>query len=160
MKPVDASEIFRNLSGEWLLERDIPGMARMAGTACFAPEGNDILNYREAGRLTLGDGSRFEAHRRYVYRLEEGQIAVYFADGGRDRELFHVLDFAARQAAGQPVIANGQHNCSADQYRIRHNFIARDSFEQEIAVQGPRKRYQSFTRFKRHLPLAESTKSA
>ena len=75
------------LAGDWILARriaaltpDTADLGSASGSARFTPsEGG--LEYVEEGEMVLGSAPPSRFSRRYRYALEEGRIAIRFADG-------------------------------------------------------------------------------
>lgn len=128
--------------GAWEVERDIADAragesGRFVGVARFAPEAGG-LRYREAGRLTLGDGPGFEATREYLWRDgADGAIDVWFGDG----RFFHSF------RPGDPSPA-ATHDCPPDVYEARYDFAGWPCWQVEWRVSGPRKDYAMVSRFR------------
>lgn len=101
------------------------------GTALFtpAPEG---LRYHEDGTLTLGQGVPLRATRDYLWRLDEGRIAVDHGDG----RAFHSFD------PGCPV---AEHLCGRDLYRVEYDFDRWPLWRVIWVVTGPVKDYRMIT---------------
>ncbi|KAE8356668.1 hypothetical protein BDV28DRAFT_126709 [Aspergillus coremiiformis] len=149
------------------------------GTATFTPlspstpnQPRDIL-YHEEGEMppppnphthTVGIGLRFT--KKYIWRLHDGQISVWFAKVGTDSEpdyLFHEFEFREREqtpeagfveAPDPPSVrsgadtvvyrARGNHLCINDMYRTAYAFRVADcgevvSWASRHVVRGPRK---------------------
>ena len=125
--------------GFWRLERVIvPAQgpaARFTGQARFTPEGA-ALRYHEEGELTLPGAAPMRAERRYLWRAEGEEIAVFFDDG----RPFHRFSPAAPAA---------HHWCDPDDYRVRYDFAAWPLWHAEWRVQGPRKDYTMRSEYRR-----------
>lgn len=131
------SELF---AGDWRLTRRIDDArgqqsGSFEGTARFEPDGLG-LRYRESGTLTLDAGGEFAATRRYLWRLADGRVQVFFDDG----RPFH--DFAADGVGSD-------HPCGADLYRVRYDFSQWPEWQATWTVRGPNKEYVSQSRYRR-----------
>lgn len=125
--------------GEWRLSRriqsEIAGQSgRFEGRAWFTPDDAGLL-YREAGTLTVG-AHEMEAERRYLWRVVEGDIAVFFEDG----KPFH--QFAPQQVAAS-------HFCDPDTYNVTYDFANWPKWSSTWRVTGPRKDYVMTSEFTR-----------
>ena len=125
--------------GFWRLERVIvPAQgpaARFTGQARFTPEGA-ALRYHEEGELTLPGAAPMRAERRYLWRAEGEEIAVFFDDG----RPFHRFSPAAPAA---------HHWCDPDDYRVSYDFAAWPAWSAEWRVKGPRKDYTMRSEYRR-----------
>lgn len=125
--------VLHDFEGLWRLERRISDAlgpdALFTGTARFTPDGQGLMLH-EAGQLQLAGQGGFQAERRYLWRQEGGEIAVFFADG-RD---FHRFDPAQGKAAAD-------HWCDPDTYKVQYDFAAWPTWCAEWRVTGPRKDY-------------------
>ncbi|WP_372001373.1 DUF6314 family protein [Tistrella mobilis] len=149
----DVAAAFAGLSGVWRLSRDIPGQGRMSGEAVFTPGADStVWRYRETGVLDLPDGRRLDVFRAYTWRLlDDGRIAIDFADGATSGARFVTLDFAADEAGG--LQAADSHLCGADLYQAIIRLDLPQAFSTDIRVRGPRKDYRAITTCRRpHLP--------
>lgn len=93
--------------------------------------------FSETGNVSYGTFS-LKAARRYLLRSQENDLAIAFADG----RPFIRLDGRASQAV--------RHLCGDDDYRGRFFFRSTDTWVEEWRVAGPRKRYVSLARYRRH----------
>ncbi len=132
-----AHNLFFTLSGHWQVERTITPGGIFTGTAVFQKTDDGDLLYREQGALTLESGEVLEPFKAYLYRLEEGQVHVYFADGETSGALFHVLDFMS------DTQAQAEHLCGQDMYKTTYDFELPDRFTITHIVHGPEKEYVS-----------------
>ncbi len=134
---MDSKSIFEMLEGQWLLTREINPHGTFEGTASFAKIDDITLQYEEQGELTLNnDITLSDVSKRYLYKLEEGGIAVYFDDGVTKGELFHRLEF------DKNGIATATHKCSPDFYKTKIILNFPNSFEMSCDVSGSNKKYQ------------------
>lgn len=143
-----AGAVFRSLLGEWVLERDLvsrlPGhpSGRFVGTARFLlregtadgrePPGEEEdlgleYLYVEDGEFrAAGDGMRFRATRRYVYRYDErrDRLSAWFVrtdDPLRADYLFHEVDFVgpgSPAAIDEPVVPGEPGAGAGDQAKV------------------------------------------
>ncbi|WP_212525814.1 DUF6314 family protein [Actibacterium sp. MT2.3-13A] len=123
-----------DFEGRWRLEREIDDAkagqrARFSGTATFTREAAGGLLCDEAGTLILPGQPPLAAARRYLWRAEGGDIAVFFHDG----RPFHLIAPGARPEAG--------HDCPPDLYQVRYDFRRWPEWRAEWRVSGRRKDY-------------------
>ena len=142
---IDSVGLFRGLAGRWRQVRTLSPGGSYAGEAVLAPIDDTRLQYEERGILTLADGQRLAASRRYVFALEGGQIGVYFDE--QPQRLFHRLDFA--YAGAGTARAGADHHCGLDGYRSTYAIQSNDAFSVTHRVSGPRKCYAMTTDFSR-----------
>jgi len=121
-----------SFAGEWLISRKITDDkgpdASFTGVACFnAHDGG--LQLEETGQMHLG-GQSFNATRRYIWRAQGAEIAVYFDDG----RFFHRFQPGATVAAA--------HWCHPDDYRVIYDFDRWPEWRSTWRVTGPRKAYR------------------
>lgn len=123
----------QEFEGIWRLDRQITDArgpdAVFSGTAQFTQDGAGLILHEE-GRLSLTGQGTFQAERRYLWRQDGAEIAVFFADG-RD---FHRFD-PTRGAA------HADHWCDPDTYKVRYDFTRWPTWQVEWQVTGPRKDY-------------------
>ncbi|UWQ97534.1 trigger factor [Rhodobacteraceae bacterium M385] len=118
------------LKGRWQLSRvitdyraDLTG--RFEGEAAWRPiEGG--LEQVEQGVLRYGAAAPMQATRRYLWRSQGAELAVFFDDG----RPFHTVPEEGKEAL---------HDCPPDTYRVRYSFKGRDAFSTLWRVTGPRK---------------------
>ena len=136
------------LTGRWAIARIIEGEgARAVGVASLRPDGPRVLAYRETCELTLSDGRVFAAYRNYRYRFDGDSTEVHFDDGPDQGRLFVRLAFGP--SPGRQAEAFDIHHCGDDIYRVLFRLNLPSSFETEIAVSGPRKKYRAVSRYER-----------
>ena len=114
--------------GHWQIDRMIEDRragqtGRFTGTGLFRPDAGGLI-YEERGRLTLG-AARFEAERRYFWRVGDGGIDVCFEDG----RFFHRI--------GPKAV----HWCDPDDYHVTYDFGDWPRWQAAWQVTGPRKDY-------------------
>jgi hypothetical protein len=132
---------FADFAGDWRLARDITApdgtpQGRFDGVARFVPVAGGYA-YAEEGTLVLPGAAPMRAERRYRWRAEGGRIAVCFADG----RAFHALDPGA--------VAEAEHWCDPDTYRVAYDFTLWPLWTATWRVTGPRKDYISVTTYRR-----------
>ena len=142
---IDSVGLFRGLAGRWRQARTLSPGGTYNGEAVLAPIDATRLHYEEQGVLTLADGQRLAASRRYVFALEGGQIGVYFDE--QPQRLFHRLDFA--YAGAGTARAAADHHCGLDGYRSTYAIQSNDAFSVTHRVSGPPKCYAMTTDFSR-----------
>ncbi|WP_341861837.1 DUF6314 family protein [Gymnodinialimonas sp. 57CJ19] len=118
------------LKGRWRLSRVITDYradmtGRFEGEAMWRPF-DDGLEQVEEGTLRYGAAAPMQATRRYLWRSEGADLAVFFDDG----RPFHTVPKAAEEAL---------HDCPPDTYRVRYTFADKDQFSTLWRVTGPRK---------------------
>ena len=139
-------EIFNHLQGDWALHRVIKPGGVMQGRAVFNKAGENTYDYQERGQLIVdGNTPALESTRQYTYRLIDGDIQVYYADGPDKGDLFHALSFSGEDKA------NAEHLCVNDLYVSEYDFRLPHNFQITHRVTGPKKDYVSVTDFKRSL---------
>lgn len=128
-----------DFEGRWAVARTIHDNASgerssFSGLAVLTPEPGGLL-YRETGTLRTPAGE-FAAERRYRW-LPAGAdgIAVTFEDG----RPFHLIGPGERPEA--------EHDCPPDIYRVAYDFSRWPAWEAIWRVSGPRKDYDSRTRY-------------
>jgi hypothetical protein len=125
------------LEGRWRVLRAIRhadgARARFRGTAEWSPHGPG-LRCEERGRLTQG-GAAMEARRVTLWAVEEGRLALRFADG----RFFCTVEEAWTR-----------HDCAPDTYLVRHGFARWPIWSVRWRVSGPRKDWRALTL---HAPL-------
>ena len=126
------------------MERQIDPHGRFDGTASFSKIDDVTLLYEEIGTLSLEAGEVLDdVSKRYLYKLEEDALAVYFDDGPNKGNLFHCLNF------NDEGIAQVEHFCDPDQYNSTYTIASDKEFMIEHIVNGPRKDYKIFSKYKR-----------
>jgi hypothetical protein len=139
-----AARVFALLEGSWTIERAIEPGGQYVGIAEFIQVSPDILEYYEKGRLSLANGKRLDAEKRYTYLLQDGTIEVRFADGMNDGQHFVFIEFPTFQEQPWPIeSAEDTHICRLDTYKAVFRFESPDSFSTTYNVCGPRKGYVS-----------------
>ncbi len=129
-----------DFQGQWRLSRVIQD-AKAAqtlhaeGTAEWAPD-EEGLCYREAVTLHIPGQPAIRGTRKYLWRTDQGQIAVHFEDG----RYFH------RLALGQKRI-NDHHDCPPDKYHASYDFSQWPQWSVRWVVSGPDKSYEMHTRY-------------
>ena len=136
--------VFDALAGAWALARTIEGQATMTGSAVFTEIAQDMLKYREEGRIRLADGKEFDGHREYLFERAPGGFVVHFAE--TPPRLFHAIGI---ERDGAALAGSAVHLCTPDTYDSSYRFLPDGSFEIRHTVRGPRKDYLSATVFTR-----------
>jgi len=108
------------------------------GTAVLQPEAVDVLRYAENGEMRFGNGPVMTATRAYLWRFEQGQVVVNFADGS---DFHRFVPYGAS--------AGTDHPCGEDFYQVRYDFTCWPDWTAEWTVSGPRKDYTSVSRYTR-----------
>ncbi|MGS4915035.1 MULTISPECIES: DUF6314 family protein [Mameliella] len=120
--------------GDWQVSRQIRqddgARGRFEGTARWQADGTGAI-YCERGQVWLGGQGPFVAERSYRW---DADLTVYFEDG----RLFHQVP-----AQGGAVA----HWCPPDQYDGHYDFSDWPRWSLRWRVSGPRKAYQSLTRY-------------
>ncbi|MCV3271179.1 DUF6314 family protein [Roseobacter sinensis] len=126
-----------DFEGAWELTREIRhdagAQAVFAGEAIWIPDEAGLL-YRETGTLTVPGGAPMQAERRYLWRAG---LRVYFEDG----RFFHQVPATGGTA---------EHWCDPDAYTVCYDFSDWPAFSTVWRVEGPRKRYEMSSRYRRH----------
>jgi len=140
-------DIFLALEGTWLLDRTIPGHAKLQGVATFKRVDDCSLKYEETGDLELLGGKKLSATRSYVYRLAEPFIEIEFSGRQYDSgtPLFAKLELD-NSCEGKSTIPY-KHYCGKDVYELIFRFEMPRSFSSEISVFGPKKDYVTYSRY-------------
>ena len=135
-RAMPGARLWSDFVGSWELVRDITHAdatrARFSGTAVFRPVETG-LDYTEAGLLKVGNAAPMTASQRYHW---DRDLTVWFDDG----RLFHHVP-----AFGGAV----EHWCDPDTYVGNYDFSDWPAFSIRWDVRGPRKAYQSVSRFVR-----------
>jgi hypothetical protein len=146
------------LAGRWAIARVIEGEgARAVGVASLSPDADGALAYRETCQLTLSDGRVVQTYRNYRYRFVGEWIEIHFDDGPDQGRLFVRLAFGP--SPGTRAAASDIHHCGDDIYRVLFRLDLPSSFQTEIAVSGPRKKYCAVSRYER-IAAGEKARSA
>ncbi|MCR9255571.1 MAG: DUF6314 family protein [Alphaproteobacteria bacterium] len=139
-----AGALLQGLAGDWILVRriaalsDTPDLGSASGSARFTPsEGG--LDYLEEGEMVLGDSPPSRFARRYRYAVEEGRIAIRFADGPDIGKLFVPLAF--QPSAGGAVGAEAVHLCDPDRYEVAMTLLP-GLVSMAVTVTGPAKAHR------------------
>ncbi len=128
--------------GQWTLQRMIRDHLNgqhgtLEGQVAFTTIGDANLMYHEAGTLTLENGARLEATRRYLWEFQRDTVVVTFDDG----RPFHQF-VPAGHAEGS------DHPCGEDFYTVRYDFTAWPQWKAVWTVKGPRKDYVSTSTYR------------
>ncbi|KAN0024134.1 hypothetical protein ACTFIV_008532 [Dictyostelium citrinum] len=112
----------------------------VTGTASFEQLDNEFsYRYQEEGILKQPDNTTFNISQRYIYRLKDDMISVYFDE--RPERLFHTLNF------DNSSLAKGHHLCGNDTYDAVYQLISPKEFKLTYSVLGPKKNYKITTTF-------------
>jgi hypothetical protein len=141
-----ATGLLRWLEGAWTLRRSIDNGGSMIGTALFTGRGG-CYEYTERGELTLANGCRLDAERRYLFDEAIDGFTVWFLEA--PPRLFHRI---ALCRTGPALIGGGLHLCGDDRYDSRYAFHADGWFSVRHTVAGPHKDYAIETRYERGSP--------
>ncbi len=122
--------VLADLEGRWTLEREIEdrraGLAgRFVGEAEWCADAAGLVQ-RESGVLSYGSAAPMQATRRYLWRAQGADLAVFFDDG----RAFHSVPESGEEAL---------HDCPPDTYRVRYSFDLPQRFSTIWHVTGPRK---------------------
>ncbi|SDV49158.1 DUF6314 family protein [Chitinasiproducens palmae] len=142
-----ATAVFACLEGGWRLDRAIRPQGRFVGEAAFTRRAPGVFDYVERGVLHLPNGAELAANRAYRYELADPYIDIVFADGPSTGQRFVRLAWRADVAAWR---ATELHLCAADRYDVTLHIDEREAFTVDVAVRGPRKAYNTSTRFSRN----------
>lgn len=169
-----AAAAFRGMQGTWTLRRKVssrlPSMPNglFEGTARFHPRNptDDMYSaeylYVEDGTLTMDNGLKFPATRRYAYRYQESndRITAWFVDGDglSVGDFFNKLEFYQPSDVEHGWLAKGHHWCSPDTYKSSCEFRFRgaslETFGITYDVSGPKKDYSHESWYSRPIPGA------
>ena len=125
--------------GRWSLARTIResgGVATLEGEVNLSQKEGGML-YREAGVLTLANGSSLEARQSYLWEIVGSNIEVLFSDG----RAFHSFE--------PGVTRDVHHDCAPDLYQGCYDWSAWPQWRLTWQVTGPRKSYHSESIFTR-----------
>lgn len=138
------NRIFKTLLDTWELSRSIEPHGSFLGHAVFFQVDDRTLSYQEMGEMTLSEGHVLDdVQKRYIYKLEDDAIAVYFDDGPDKGKLFHRLKF------DENGFAEAHHDCPPDTYHTKMQIKSAEEFEIEHVVKGPRKDYKISSHYKK-----------
>jgi hypothetical protein len=137
----EPADVARGLAGAWTLDRQIAGLASMAGTATFDwAKDSQRISYHEQGLLRLESGESFRAERRYVFLPTQLGFDVFFWE--TPEALFHSIQLSPSHGA---LSGDGEHHCGGDLYLSRYEFRSNGDVSIVHRVAGPRKNYVSKT---------------
>ncbi|KAM9970246.1 hypothetical protein ACTFIR_002094 [Dictyostelium discoideum] len=113
----------------------------VSGIASFKQLDNDQFSYQyqEDGILKQPDNTTFNISQRYIYRLKDDIISVYFDE--KPERLFQTLDF------NNSSLAKGHHLCGDDTYDAIYQLVSPKEFNLIYSVLGPKKNYKITTTF-------------
>ena len=138
-------EAFRYLLGSWKIEREVSGMATMAGTAEVRTLSHGQAEYSERTAVRTSDGTAFYASQSYLVSQTRNGFAMHFAATG---ELFQQVCFTG--CPGDGLQAKAVHLCGEDRYDSEYAFARMGRLVIRHAVNGPRKNYVSVARYRRN----------
>ncbi len=176
-----SSKIFSLIQGTWKISRKIPGTGYLNGYAIFEQNPYDPheLFYSENGIFVFGNGKSLEASKKYIYRLKDEDIYVYFNDKSSssssassssseettvislstnspdlsDYPLFHKLNIDSHAYLPDQRVFQFKalHLCINDRYNVMYEFNLDkpDEFLIVYDVNGPAKNYLSKTIFQK-----------
>lgn len=129
-----------DLIGPWTMARVIEDhraglIGHFDGEATWSPDEAGLIQ-TEVGVLTYGAAAPMQATRRYLWRAQGIDLAVFFDDG----RPFHLVPEEGCEAL---------HDCPPDTYRVRYSFATKDAFSTVWNVTGPRKNATLTTHFTR-----------
>ena len=142
--PTDLRAYF---SGDWLVQRVIPGVTTMHGVCTFTPLGADLFQSEELAYQIQASGP-LEGQSWYVWQfLPDGAVQTYRSNRAGEKQLpFLRLSFSASE---QGPTAHDTHLCDPDSYRACFRIIDDQSFQVTYEVSGPRKGYTSVATYRR-----------
>lgn len=152
MNEVDLKELFNQLRGEWVLERDIQtpqGNAIFKGRCVFTEMDDGRLLCNEIGTLNL-NGNESEANRSYIYAYQDNRIVIFYNDPHRQGDVLHELLF---QSQGDGYVATHCHLCGQDTYDLTFTMLADSRIQMDYVVKGPQKDYAMQSFLTRHVVL-------
>src|SRR5690606_24254370 len=139
-----------SFEGRWQLSRCIEQEgATMLGAATFARTADGGLLYEEAGLLTLRDGQTLRCTRRYRFVARGESLVILFNDGPDAGKPFVELVFA--DTTPGVLIAADKHFCGRDIYAVEYRLQLPASYETDVLVAGPNKRYRAVTQYAKAL---------
>ncbi|KAF2069404.1 hypothetical protein CYY_009278 [Polysphondylium violaceum] len=164
-------KIFQSFAGRWRIQRDIVHRTTTSigtnsgffsssdssnkcmtvnGSATFSPligENNttvqDAYQYSEEGVLRQPDGQSFNVSQKYIYKLKDDIISVYFDE--KPERILHTLEFKDSSLSSQ--VATGHHLCGCDTYDATFHFTSPQEFKIIYTVNGPKKAYTMTTKY-------------
>lgn len=152
MNAVDLKNLFNELRGEWVLERNIQtpeGNAQFKGHCVFTEMDDGRLLCHETGTLNL-NGHESEANRSYIYAYEENRVVIFYNDPHRQGDVLHELFFKPQ---GGSYVAAHCHLCGQDTYDLTFTMRADSRIQMDYVVKGPHKDYAMQTLLTRHAVL-------
>jgi hypothetical protein len=129
--------------GDWQVDRVVPGMAGMRGSARVVLLHGDTALYSERVSIQLQTGERVEGARKYLYCRTDAGLDVLFEDTGR---LYQSLQF---RREGSFLLAEATHDCGMDRYASEYRIHGQDNYTVRHVVRGPRKDYEITTTYRR-----------
>jgi hypothetical protein len=129
--------------GDWQIDRIVPGMARMRGSARVVLLHEEEALYSERVSIEMQAGDRMEGSRKYLYCRTDAGFDVLFEETGR---LYQSLQF---RREGSLLLAEAVHDCGMDRYESEYRIHGQDHFTVRDVVRGPRKDYEMTTTYRR-----------
>lgn len=129
--------------GDWQIDRVVPGMAGMRGSARVVLLHEDAALYSERVSIELQTGERIEGSRKYLFCHTDVGLDVLFEDTGR---LFQTLRF---RREGSLLLAEAAHDCGMDRYESEYKIYGQDAYTTRHIVRGPHKEYEMTTTYRR-----------
>jgi hypothetical protein len=119
-----------DLRGHWRLEREIEDLSagltgQLSGAAVWRDDEAGLI-HEESGLLEFGDAAPMQAERRYLWRQDGDDLAVFFEDG----RPFHRIG---------PGRLRDRHDCPPDIYDVTYAFGETGAFSTTWRIIGPRK---------------------
>jgi hypothetical protein len=154
----DLLKIFRNLQGNWLINRKINDVKKgkiefAEGNAIFHPNLNEkgeisVLNYEERGILKLSEtGKKLKFKRNYIYKYKNEAIEIYLDDGLTKGKLFQKL--LKKGDKSQCKFDGTEHICKLDKHNGEYYFKSMEEFETYFTIESENKKIEIKTSFKK-----------
>jgi len=151
-------KIFKNLEGDWILNRKIYDAVRdkveyATGEATFRSDINlnmdgNILAYEELGILKLSKTKKsLKFKRSYIYKYLNEEIEIYLNDGLTKGTLFQKL--LKREGEDQCSFVGTEHLCRLDRHNGGYYFKNAEEFETYFSIVGENKKIEIETSFKK-----------
>lgn len=141
---VSPGSLFRDLPGQWSIERTFSTGDAFSGVARFLLLGPNRLHMTEKGRMSLTNGTAVEAENNWIWQhVSETRMNICFYR--EPEEVYHALDFTPSRDG---YSASASHQCGPDIYSGTYD-IGKDAITVHQSVKGPRKSYQLESRYRR-----------
>ena len=128
--------LFKSLVGCWLLERKISSGERLIGKAVFEPVSDTVFLLCEEGELSLLNGSKVHASRKWYWHLDVNNVLEITYDARR-AEPYHRISLVLKDDLWQ---GQADHLCGADCYQGLYRFC-KNEFGVDQTIKGPAKNY-------------------